>query len=225
MSDKNIQYQINELNAKVDLILEEVIAQRGARIEKEDLVEDLTIVGKDMFSHAVTSLDKAGIELDGEALTALLIKVVRNIGTFNKMMDTLESMNDLVKDAAPIVNQMGLDAIAKFAEFEQKGYLDFIKELMKISDNIVSHFTVEDVRGLAENVVSILEMVKNMTQPDMLGAINNALTVFKSMDTEDIQEYSMWKAMRAMKTPEMKRSIGFMITFMRNLSASVNKND
>ena len=38
MSEKNIQNQINELNAKVDLILEEVIAQRSSRIEKEDLI-------------------------------------------------------------------------------------------------------------------------------------------------------------------------------------------
>ncbi len=224
MSDKNIQNQINELNAKVDIILEEVVAQRSARIEKIDLFEDLTIVGKDMFASTVTSLDKAGVELDGEALTALLIKIVRNIGTFNQMMDTLESVNDLVKDAGPIVNQIGLDAIAKFSEFEQKGYLDFIKELISITDNIVTHFSVEDVRGLADNAVSILEMVKSMTQPDMLSAITNALTVFKSMDTQDIQEYSMWKAFKAMRSPEMKRSIGFMITFLRNLSSTMEDN-
>lgn len=224
MSDKNIQNQINELNVKVDLILEEVIAQRSARIEKADLIDDLSIVGKDVVAHTITSLDKAGVELDGEALTALLIKLVRNIGTFNQMMDTLESVNDLVKDASPIINQMGLDAIAKFSEFEQKGYLDFVKELISISDNIVTHFSVEDVRGLADNAVSILEMVKNITQPDMLGAINNALTVFKSMDTHDIQEYSMWKAFKAMRSKEMKRSIGFMITFLQNLSSTMEDN-
>lgn len=224
MSENNIQDQINELNIKMDIILEEITEQRNSRIEKADLFADLSIVSKDVFSHTVTSLDKAGVELDGEALTALLIKVVRNIGTFNQMMDTLESVNDLIKDVSPIVNQVGLDAISKLAEFEQKGYLDFIKELMSISDNIVTHFSTEDVRGLADNVVSILEMVKSVTQPEMLSAITNALTVFKSMDTEDIPEYSVWKAMKAMRTPEMKRSIGFMITFMKNLSASVNKN-
>ncbi len=224
MSENNIQDQINELNTKMDIILEEITEQRNSRIEKADLFADLSIVSKDVFAHTVTSLDKAGVELDGEALTALLIKVVRNIGTFNQMMDTLESVNDLIKDVSPIVNQVGLDAISKLAEFEQKGYLDFIKELMSISDNIVTHFSTEDVRGLADNVVSILEMVKSVTQPEMLSAITNALTVFKSMETEDIQEYSMWKAMKAMRTPEMKRSIGFMITFMKNLSASVNKN-
>jgi len=224
MSENNIQDQINELNTKMDIILEEITEQRNTRIEKEDLFADLSIIGKDVFAHTVTSLDKAGVELDGEALTALLIKVVRNIGTFNQMMDTLESVNDLIKDVSPIVNQVGLDAIDKLAEFEQKGYLDFIKEIMSISDNIVTHFSTEDVRGLADNIVSILEMVKSVTQPEMLSAITNALTVFKSMDTEDIPEYSVWKAMKAMRTPEMKRSIGFMITFMKNLSASVNNN-
>jgi len=225
MSEKNIQNQINELNSKVDLILEEVVAQRNARIERVDLIEDISLVGKDMFASSVTALDKAGIELDGEALTALLLKLVRNIGTFNQMMDTLESVNDLVKDAGPIINQMGLDAIQKFAEFEQKGYLDFMKELMSITDNIVKHFSVEDVRDLANNVVTILETVKSITQPDMLDAMNNALTVFKSMGTENIPEYSMMKAFRAMRSPEMKRSIGFMITFLKNLSSTMENNN
>lgn len=224
MSDNNIQEQINELNQKVDFIIEEMVAQRNARIEKEDLFEDLSIIGKDAFSHTVISLDKAGVELDGEALSALVIKLVRNIGTFNKMMDTLESVNDLMKDVSPIVTQMGLDAIATFAEYEKKGYLEFIKELISISDNIVTNFSPEDVRGLADNIVSILEMVKNITQPDMLGAINNALTVFKNMETENIPEYSIFKAMKAMRTPEMKRGIGFMITFLQNLSKASEQN-
>jgi len=224
MSENNIQEQINDLNRKTDMILEEMFAQRNSRIEKEDLIKDISLVGKDIFAHSVTVLDRAGVELDGEALTALLIKLVRNIGTFNQMMDTLESVTDFMKDASPIVKQVGLDAIAKFAEFEQKGYLNFVKELMSISDNIVTHFSPEDVRDLADNIVSILETVKNLTQPDMMGAINNALTVFKSMDTDNIPEYSMWKAFRTMQTPEMKKSIGFMITFLKNLTKTINEN-
>ncbi len=224
MSDNNIQEQINDLNRKMDIILEEMFAQRNSRIEKEDLIKDVSIVGKDMFAHTVTVLDQAGVDFDGEALTALLIKLVRNIGTFNQMMDTLESVTDFMKDVSPIINQVGLDAIAKVSEFEEKGYLDFIKELISISDNIVTHFSVKDVRDLADNIVSILETVKNLTQPDMMGAVNNALTVFKSMDTENIPEYSMWKAFRTMQTPEMKKSIGFMITFLKNLTVSMNEN-
>ncbi|MCD4793854.1 MAG: DUF1641 domain-containing protein [Bacteroidales bacterium] len=207
MSENNMQDQINELNTKVDIILEEVVAQRNARNEKADLISDLSIVGKDIFAHTVTSLDKAGVELDGEALTALLIKLVRNIGTFNQMMDTLESATDMIKDAAPIVNQMGLDAISKFAEFEQKGYLNLMKELINLSDNIVSLITVEDIIDLSDNIVVILETAK-------------------SMKYEQIPKYSMWKAFRAMQSPEMKKGIGFIITFIKKLSsAMLNKTE
>jgi len=69
----------------------------------------------------------------------------------------------------------------------------------------------------------MMETVKSMTQPDMLEAMNNGLVVYKSMETKDIKEYSLWKAFRAMNSPEMKRSLGFMITFMQKLSKTLNK--
>ncbi|NJO92205.1 MAG: DUF1641 domain-containing protein [Chloroflexia bacterium] len=82
-------------------------------------------------------------------------------------------------------------------------------------------FGPQDVRLLADNVVTILETVKSMTQPDMLSAMNNALTVFKSMDTTNIKEMSMWGAFKAMRSKEMKKSIGFMIAFLQKLSKTM----
>jgi uncharacterized protein YjgD (DUF1641 family) len=63
-----------------------------------------------------------------------------------------------------------------------------------------------------------------MTQPDMLHALDNGVKVYKSLDTKNIPEYSMWKAFREMQTPEMKRGIGFMITFLKNLTREENNN-
>jgi len=223
MADTNMQEQINEINQKLDVILAEVNTQRLKRVEIEDLVEDLSIVGKDVFSNTVQTLDDAGVELDYEALNSLLIRFVRNIGTFNQMFEMLESANDLIKDLTPIINQVGIDAIQKMTEFEEKGYFAFFNETQKIMDNIVGHFTPEDVSALADNVVTMMETVKSMTQPDMLEAMNNGLVVYKSMETKDIKEYSLWKAFRAMNSPEMKRSLGFMITFMQKLSKTLNK--
>jgi uncharacterized protein YjgD (DUF1641 family) len=39
------------------------------------------------------------------------------------------------------------------------------------------------------------------------------------MDFENIPEYSMWKALKELRTPEMKKGIGFLMTFLKNLSA------
>jgi len=218
MTDQTIQLQINEVNRKLDIILEEVFAQKQSRETISDLADDLAIVGKDVFNTTVQELDNAGIELDGEALKGTVIRLVRNIDNINDFLDNLESINDFLKDATPIAQQVGLDAIQKMNELDQKGYIDFFRELAGVLDKIVTHFTVEDVRDLSDNVVTIIETVKDMTQPDMLSAINNAVNVFKNLDTKDIPEYSLWKAMKEMRSPEMRKGLGFMITFLKRLS-------
>ena len=223
MATDNMQEQINEINRKLDIVLNEVMAQKETRQSIEDLTTDLTIVGTDVFKSTVTELDNAGVELDGEAVKQLMLKLVRNVGTINELFEMMESANDLIKDASPILHQVGLDGIHLMNEFEEKGYFNFMREAMKIIDNIVTHFTVEDVRLLADNAVSILETVKSLTQPEMLKAINSGLVVFKNIETEDIEEYSLWRAMKEMNSKEMKRGLGFMITFLQNMAKETDK--
>jgi uncharacterized protein YjgD (DUF1641 family) len=63
-----------------------------------------------------------------------------------------------------------------------------------------------------------MDTLKNITQPEMLQAMNNAVNVFQKLEVDNIPEYSIWKAMKEMRTPEMKKGIGFMISFLKNLS-------
>jgi uncharacterized protein YjgD (DUF1641 family) len=218
MSDPNIQAQIDAINLKLDLILEEVRAQKEMRESILDLADDASIIGKDIFKNTVIQLDKAGVELDTEAIAGIGLKLIRNVGNINDFLDTLESVNDFLKDVSPIIHQVGLDAIEKLNYLEQRGYIDFFRELSKALDNIVTHFSVEDVKSLSDNVVIILETVKNLTQPDMLKAVNNALAIYKNLDMENIEEYSLFKAMMQFRKPEMRRGIGFMITFLKRLN-------
>jgi len=223
MTEQKIQQQIDDINKKLDIILEEVFAQKQSRETLTDLADDLSIVGKDVFKNTVIELDKAGVELDSDAVKGTGIRLIRNINNINEFLDTLESINDFLKDASPIARQVGLDAIQKFNELDQKGYIDFFRELSKVMDNVVTHFSVQDVRDLSDNAVTILETVKEMTQPDMLSAMDNAVNVFKNLDTKDIPEYSLWKAMKEMRSPEMRKGLGFMITFLKNLAKEENQ--
>lgn len=223
MAKDNIQEQINEINRKLDIVLEEVLAQKETRQSIEDLTSDLTIVGNDVFKSTVTELDNAGVEIDGEAVKQLVLKLVRNVDTLNEMFEMMESVNDLAKDVSPILHQMGLDGIHMMNEYEQKGYFEFMKESMRIIDNIVEHFGVEDVKSLADNVVTILETIKTLTQPEMLKAINSGLVVYKSIDVHGVPEYSLFKAVREMNSKEMRRGIGFMITFLKNIARETDK--
>ena len=49
MTDNNIQLQIDQINQKLDLILDEAVMQKQNRDTVMDLVNDLSLVGKDAF--------------------------------------------------------------------------------------------------------------------------------------------------------------------------------
>ncbi|RLD55553.1 MAG: hypothetical protein DRI97_09270, partial [Bacteroidetes bacterium] len=142
----------------------------------------------------------------------------------NGVLDTFESTTDFLKDASPIFNEMIIDLIKKLNEFDRKGYFEFLAEAGAIVDNVVTHFTRDDIKLLADNVVPMLETVKSLTQPEMLKSVNNAVKIFSRLEMEAVPEYSVWKLIREMNKPEMKRAIGFMVSFMKNMSQPENEN-
>jgi len=221
MEDKNIQSQIDALDKKLDLILGYVHQQKLNSNVVEDLVSDLSIIGKDAFDSTVEELDKRQVELDPSELTGLAVSFLRNIGNIRLMMDTLEMAVDLSKEVGPIANEVIIDFTKQMNTFEQKGYFAFIKEVGPIMDNIVAGFSPQDLRELADSIVSILSIIKDMTQPEVLGTMHNAVKAFNSMETESVPSYSIWRVMREMNSPEMKKALGYGITFMKNVSKDV----
>mgnify|MGYP000123672055 CR=1 FL=1 len=189
----------------------------------EDLVQDLSIVGKDAFQSTVNELDRQGVELDPDEIRILLVKMIKNANNFSQVLNTFESILDLIKDLGPITHEVTIDLIYKLHEFEQKGYFEFITTLTTVFDNIVTHYSKEDVQLLADNVVMILDTVKNLTQPDMLQAINNAVNIFKDLDPTDVPEYSLWKTIRELNSPEMRKGLGFIITFLKGIASTEKK--
>ena len=221
MDDKNIQSQIDALDKKLDLILGYVHQQKLNSTVVEDLVSDLSIIGKDVYDSTVIELDKRQVELDPAELTDLGITFLRNIGNIKKVMNMLEMAMDLGDELGPIANEVIIDFTKSMSKFEQKGYFAFFKEVGPIFDNIVTGFTPKDLRELADSIVTILSIVKEMTQPEVLGTMENAIKAFNSMETESVPSYSIWRVMKEMNSPEMKKALGFGITFMKNVSKDV----
>jgi uncharacterized protein YjgD (DUF1641 family) len=214
MSDKLIQEQINDINRKLDLLIDEVTIQRQNREAVNDLIDDVAVIGKDVFKNMVSELDNAGIELDGEALRSLLMKLIRNIGSMGMVLETLESLNDLTKDLTPIVKQIGLDGINKFNELEQKGYFEVINQLGITIDTIMSRYSREDLRKLSDNLIPVTDTLMIIADPRVLEKINSITTTLRDIKTNEIEEYSVWRMIREIRKPEVKKSIGFIMAFL-----------
>jgi uncharacterized protein YjgD (DUF1641 family) len=220
MDQQNMQEQINELHKKMDLILEVVLQQQQKTESVEDLLSDLKIVGKDMYDTAVVELENQQVEIDMDQVKHMGMKLLNNMDNIAEVLSLLEGLADLTRDAGPIVRDALITLTYRLSEFEQKGYFEFFSEAGQIVDNVVTHFSREDVSQLADNVVTILTTIKNITQPEMMNSIQNALKVYQSLEMENVPEYSLFKLMREMNKPEMKKTIGFMVNFMKNLAST-----
>jgi uncharacterized protein YjgD (DUF1641 family) len=221
MKEQNVQSQIDALDKKLDLILGYVQQQRKDTVVIEDLVSDLSIIGKDVYDSTVEELDKRQIEIDPSVLTDLAVTMLKNIGNFKTVMNLFEMAFDFAEEAGPIANEVIIDFTKQLHVYDQKGYFSFFKELGPVLDNIVTGFTPEDIRDLANSVVSILTVIKEMTQPEVLGTMENAIKAFNSMETESVPSYSVWRVLKEMNSPEMKKALGYGITFMKNVSKDV----
>lgn len=218
MNNEEISQQLATLDRKLDRISDEMVALRRYRLELEELKEDLTLVAKDVFQTTIEEMEEVAPFVHSGDFAHLARKLVRNTRNITTLTTQVESVMDLAKDATPLGKELFSDLLAHLDEFDRKGYFDFFRELTNVIDRVVTSYSVEDVRLLADNVVAILETVKGLTQPEMLQSINNAMVVYRKLDFDSIEEISMWKAIREINRPEMRRALGFIMSFMRNLS-------
>lgn len=210
--------RLDALDRKLDLVLTEVEEVRRIRREVEELKDDLARIGKDVFRTAVAEMEEVAPFVDTGDITSLLKRLVRNTNNLNELLVQVESARELLNDATPLGRQLFSDGLAKLDELDRKGYFAMGREVVRALDNVVTHFSPEDARRLADNIVVMMETFKNLTQPEMLLAVNNAMEIYRKLDFAKMEEVSLWRAFRELNKPEMRRALGFLLSFLRNLA-------
>ncbi len=224
MENKNLELEIREINRKLDFISGQMKEYQAHQKEIKELKDDLALIAKDMFDAAVEELEEVSPYFDSSDLIHLGKKLLRNTRNLNKMLTQVEGAADLFQDLRPIGKEIFDELLHTLNELDRKGYFEFFGEALKIIDTIVTTFSVEDVRLLRENIASILLTVKNMTQPEMLGSMNNALDFFKNMDIDTQKDVSLLSLLKQLKDPEVKKGIAFSLEFIKNMARSSRKN-
>ena len=205
-----LEAKIDALTAQVQFLADEAGEQRRRRIAMEELQADLTPIATSAIGNAAVALDRA--DIDTGDLVNLAVRVAENADLLEKVMVQLKSINDLVVDVMPIVKQ-GIElAIEKAAKLEEAGYFEFAEAGIGVIDRIVTGYSKEDVEALADNVVQMLDIVKDLTQPDMLAVTQRMLDVVHKqgeMSSETMAEPpSLFALAGKVRDPEVRIGIG-----------------
>lgn len=212
------------LHKKIDFLTEQVMITQRRQRELEELKQDLIPVASDVLKSAVEELDEVAPYFTADELLYLGKKLLRNTRNLIAFFEQMEGAADFIKDAAPLTKSMFQTTLEKLDEYDRKGYFVFLKGAAEIIDRVVTSFGEEDVRHLGENVVLILNTVKQLTQPEMLDTIQNALSVYKNLNVATPDSVSLFSLIRQLNDPKVRRALATGLAIMKNISATIDEN-
>jgi uncharacterized protein YjgD (DUF1641 family) len=160
---------LQELNQKIDLLTTQVaylseqaqLAERQ-RLERAELVRDITPLANQAFELAVEQLEEVQEYIDLDDLLRLFKRVLRNGRNLEKMLDQLEGLVDLVETLSPLADDAFGKAVDVMAALEEKGYFGFARGGVKLMDNIVSSLSEEELNQIGVYSSNALVEVKDV---------------------------------------------------------------
>jgi uncharacterized protein YjgD (DUF1641 family) len=209
------EQRLDALSAQMDFIVEELQRQRAARERIVELTETLAPVTKQAMSMATAELEE--LDLDSDELVSLLRTMARSLPQLQALMDQLEPMSEL----AGTLSHLSGPALAKvtdtLAVADDKGYFAFAREGGRIADRVVTEFTEDDVRALGDNVVTILNAVKEMTQPEVMGLVRRTAISVQDVEDTHMEPPSLFALLKSMRDPQTRRGLARVMAMLHTV--------
>ncbi len=221
---------LTDLNSKLDALTQQVAyltaqAQQAerARQDRAELMRDLMPVANDAFRLATQELEEVQEYVALSDLLRLLKRILRNTNMLERLLDQLESMSELADTMMPLGDQAFEKAVDTLQTLEQKGYFTFAKGGLQIADNIVTSFTADDVKKLGDNIVLILNVVKGMTQPEIMQFVHNTLLIAEQ-EIEKPVDTSLPALFKQMRDPNVRRGLALTMRVLSVVGAQAEPN-
>ncbi len=211
----SVEQALAEVNAKLDALTTQVqyLAEQAQAMQRrqqawEDLQQDLEPILREAYQAAAEELAEVAPYVTLEDVLHLVKRLLRNVPNLEFLLEQLESLSDLRADAG-LISHEAMAALVEFLEdLERKGYFAFAREALRIVDIIVTSFTPEDVRLLGDNIVLILDTVKEMTQPEIMRLLHNLTSAYREAEERPEElPTSTLALLRQMRDPDVRRGL------------------
>lgn len=219
-----LEDKIDVMSAQMDLLVEELREQRLRRQQWDDLRSDLAPIAGEAMTLASNELEAIQEWVQPEDLLHLLRRILRNINNIEDSISRYESFMDFLDDAGPLTSEAVTKILTTLDDFEQRGYFEFANAAFGIVERIVTTYSREDVEALGDNIVQMLDIVKDLTQPEMLAAAQRLLDAVQrqqaAAELEPAEPPGLIALAGQMRDPEVRRGLARALNTFKVVSAS-----
>ena len=203
--------------AQLEFITNELREQQKMRESAAALVHDLSPVTSAVMNKMTAELGGLDGAVTLEDIGQLARTMALNVNRINALMSQLESLTELAATATALAGPaMGL-ATSKLQELDDKGYFKFASQGAAIADRVVTTFGEDDIQALGDNIVLILETVKEMTQPEVMTMMRRTALTAQNIDETYAEPPSTLALLKQMRDPEVRRGLARTLNILRTL--------
>lgn len=209
-----INQKLDALTAQVAYLAEQARLNAQSREATDDLMQTAVPIARDVLGMASTELAEVEQYVTIPDLVRVLKKLARHLPQIEMLLDQIDSVTDLLEILGPMLKE-GMDlGTGVMSDLERKGYFAFAQSGMRMADNVVTSFTREDVDRLGDNVVLILNTVKELTQPEIMTFLRNTLQVAER-EVEKPVDDSLGALMGQFRDPAVRRGLALTMRVLK----------
>lgn len=206
--------RLDRLTAQVERLVERAERDELRRVSLGELGHDLGPVARQAMASTAARLEDVDVTL--EDLGRFLTVMASALPALEKAMLQLNSISELAGDASHLAEPVMESLTRRMAELESRGYVDFARSGWGIVDRVVTSYTEEDVEALGENIVLILDTVRQMTQPEVMSMLRRTLDTVGDTD-ESAEPPSLLGLFKEIRRPETRRGLARVLTMLRSV--------
>jgi len=219
-----LNQKIDTLTAQVTYLTQQAQAAERQRQERAELVQDLTPIANQAISLTIEQLEEVQEYIDLNDLLRLAKRLMRNGRNFDQLLDQLEAVKDLIDTVGPMTDEVFYQAVNTLADLEGKGYFGFARGGKRILDNVITSFTEQDINRLGDNIVLILNTVKDMTQPEIMSFVRNTLLVAEGEIAKPV-DISYRGLLRQVQDPAVRRGLALTMRVLHVIGAQAEQSN
>lgn len=210
-----VEERLGRLADRVDELVEEMRHQRELRERMTELVHDLSPVTSQAMAGLTKELEALRDVLTTEDLVRLARSLARALPAIEGLVAQAGPLRELAGDAVGLAGPVMAGLTDRLQALEERGYFAFARQGLGVVDRIVTTYGEDDIRALADNVVLILDTVKEMTQPEVMGLLSRTMHVVQ--EAEPAEPPSLFALLKEMRDPQVRRGIARMLTMLRSV--------
>ena len=217
--DRTTAERLDLIAEQLAFVTAEVSEQKRLRIAAGDLVHDMTPVTGAVMGRLTDELGGLPADFSTADLARLVRTFLANAARLEALLAQLESMSELFST----LSQLSGPALALLTDrlqaLDERGYLEFARSGIGIADRVVDSFGPDDIEALGDNIVLILQTVREMTQPEVMTMLRRTAVSAQSLDDVDAAPPSLLGLARELREPEVRRGLGRTLTVLRTIGA------